>query len=114
MKSSGYKNHHENERCVTCGSSQTTLRISQTIVTHFFIGGISMRALLALGLLITLCASASAATAHHTHHLVFIPSSVPNSFAAVPGGYPTIHYAPPAYDDPSKIGGPPKQTLNGH
>jgi hypothetical protein len=51
---------------------------------------------------------------HHTHHPVFIPSSVANSFAAVPGGYPTIHYATPAYDDPSKIGGPPKQTLNGH
>ena len=82
-----------------------------------------MRALLALGLLITLCASASAATVHHTHHPVFIPSSVANSFAAVPAGYPTItmthqpsFYTPgaPSYDDPSKLGGTPKQTLNGH
>ena len=83
-----------------------------------------MRALLALGLLITLCASASAATVHHsrTHHPVFIPSSVANSFAAVPAGYPTItmthqpsFYTPgaPSYDDPSKLGGTPKQTLNG-
>ena len=71
-----------------------------------------MRALLALGLLITLCASASAATVHHTHHPVFIPSSVANSFAAVPGDYPTIHYTP-GYDDPSKLGGTPKQTLDG-
>ncbi|WP_156928105.1 hypothetical protein [Bradyrhizobium sp. Tv2a-2] len=73
-----------------------------------------MRALLALGLSITLCASASAATVHHTHHAVFIPSGVANSFAAVPGGNPTIYYTPPAYDDPSKVGGTPKQSLNGH
>lgn len=73
-----------------------------------------MRALLALGLSITLCASASAATVHHTHHPVFIPSSVANSFAAVPGGYSPIYSTPPGYDDPSKVGGTQKQTLNGH
>jgi hypothetical protein len=72
-----------------------------------------MRALLALGLLITLCASTSAATVHHTHHAVSIPSSVANSFAAIPG-VPTISYTPPAYDDASKVGGTQKQTLNGH
>ena len=73
-----------------------------------------MRVLLALGLLITLCASASAATVHHMHHPAFIPSSVANSFAAVPGGHSTIYYSAPGYDDPSKVGGTQKQTLNGH
>jgi hypothetical protein len=65
-----------------------------------------MRSFLALGLLITLCASASAATVHQsrTHHHVFIPPSVANSFAAVPGVYPTIRYTP-SYDDSSKFGG---------
>ncbi|WP_156927724.1 hypothetical protein [Bradyrhizobium sp. Tv2a-2] len=72
-----------------------------------------MRSFLALGLLITLYASASAATVRHSHHLVLFSSSVANSFAAVPGGYPTIHYNPPSYDDPSKVGGTQKQTLNG-
>jgi hypothetical protein len=64
-----------------------------------------MRSFLALGLLITLCASASAAAVHHsrTHHPVFIPPSVANSFAAVPGVYPTIH-STPSYNDPSRVG----------
>jgi hypothetical protein len=65
-----------------------------------------MRSFLALGMLITLCASASAATVHHsrTHHSAFIPPSVTSSFAAVPGSvYPTI-YAP-SYNDPSQSGG---------
>jgi len=65
-----------------------------------------MRTFLALGLLITLCASASAATVHQsrTHHPGFISPSVAKSFAAVPGDHPTIHYIP-SYDDPSKVGG---------
>jgi hypothetical protein len=65
-----------------------------------------MRSFLTLGLLITLCASASAATVHHSrlHHPGFIPPSVAKSFAAAPGSvYPTIHYTP-SYNDPSQFG----------
>jgi hypothetical protein len=48
-----------------------------------------MRCFLALGLLITLCASASASTVHHSraNHPIFIPPSVASSFVAAP-----IHY----------------------
>jgi len=66
-----------------------------------------MRSFLALGLLITLCASANAATVHdsRTNRLVFIPRSVALSFAAVPGR-PPIHYNnTPSYNDPSRFGG---------
>jgi hypothetical protein len=66
-----------------------------------------MRSFLALGMLITLCASASAATVHHsrTHHSAFISPSVASSFAAVPGwAYPPIHYTA-SYNDPSQSGG---------
>jgi hypothetical protein len=62
---------------------------------------------LALGLLITLCASANAATVGHsrTHRLAFIPPSVVLSYAAVPGR-PPIHYNDtPSYNDPSRFGG---------
>ena len=65
-----------------------------------------MRSFLALGLLITLCASANAATVHNsrTHHLFFIPPGVALSVAAVPGR--PIHYNDtPNYDDPSRFGG---------
>jgi hypothetical protein len=72
-----------------------------------------MRYVLGLGLLITLCASANAATAHHsrTHHHVIIRPGVTSSFAAVPGWTyapprPPVHYDDtPSYDDPSKFGG---------
>jgi hypothetical protein len=68
---------------------------------------------LALGLLLTLCVSANAATVHHhrTRHHVLIPPSVASSFAAVPSwGYapppPSIHYnGAPSYNDASKSGG---------
>ena len=62
-----------------------------------------MRSFLALGMLITLCASASAATVHHsrTHQPVFILPSVASSFAAAP-----IHYNhSPSYEDASHFGG---------
>ena len=66
--------------------------------------------LLALGLLMTLCASASAATVHHSslrHHVIARPGQ---DFHAIPrGAYlaagPTINYGTPRYDDPSKFGG---------
>ena len=63
-----------------------------------------IRTFLALGLLITLCSSASA-TVHHsrTLHPVFVPPSVAKSFAAVPGW---VHYDDTASsDDPSRFGG---------
>jgi hypothetical protein len=66
-----------------------------------------MRSFLAFGLLITLCASASAATIHHSraHHVVFMSPSAASSFAAVPGwGDTTIRYTP-SYNDPSRHGG---------
>ena len=66
--------------------------------------------LLALGLLMTLCASASAATLHHSsprNHVIARPGQ---DFHAIPrGAYlaagPTINYGTPRYDDPSKFGG---------
>jgi hypothetical protein len=71
-----------------------------------------MRSLLAFGLLMTLCASASAATADHryTRHHDFISSRVASSFDAVPGWAearrPSIRYDNvPGYNDPSKYGG---------
>ena len=68
-----------------------------------------MRSFLALGLLITLCASASAATVHHSEprHVIVHPSrgyAVPGwAYAA---SRPRVYYDDaPSYDDPSKFGG---------
>jgi hypothetical protein len=66
-----------------------------------------MRIFLALGLLVTLRASASAATAHHSRHVIVRPGQyyvVPDrAYAAV---RPPVHYDDtPSYDDPSKFGG---------
>jgi hypothetical protein len=79
-----------------------------------------MRFVLVLGLLIALCASASAARMNHykPRHVIVhsgqavIPSYVTPGGAriyrddSVPGGLRTDHDDPPAYDDPSKFGGP--------
>jgi hypothetical protein len=68
-----------------------------------------MRSFLALGLLITLCASASAATVHHSdpRHVIVRPSqdyAVPGWAYAAPR--PPVHYDDtPSYNDPSKFGG---------
>ena len=78
-----------------------------------------MRSVLALSLLIALCASANAAArGHHakSRHVIVRPSQtgIP-SYAtpdgvriyrddSVPGGLRTDHDDPPAYDDPSKFG----------
>ena len=72
-----------------------------------------MRSFFVLGLLMTMCASANAATVHHhrTRHHVIIRPGVASSFAAVPGWAdvprpPSAHYNDtPRYDDPSKFGG---------
>ena len=65
-----------------------------------------MRSFLALGLLITLCASASAATMHHSRHVIVRPTqgyAVPSW--AYAGPRPPIHYDDtPSLDDPSKSG----------
>jgi hypothetical protein len=71
-----------------------------------------MRSILVLSLLMTLCASANAATLHHhrTRHHVVIPPGVASSFAAVPGWTyasprpPVLEDQTPSYDDPSKSG----------
>jgi hypothetical protein len=66
-----------------------------------------MRSFLASGLLITLCASASAATNHHSRHIIVRPGqghAVLDSAYAAPR--PPTHYDDsPSYDDPSKFGG---------
>jgi hypothetical protein len=66
-----------------------------------------MRCFSALGLLITLCAPASAATMHHSRHVIVPPSqgyAIPGWAYAAPR--PPIHYDDtPSYDDPSKFGG---------
>src|SRR6266478_6565889 len=49
----------------------------------------AMRAILALGLLITLCASANAATAHHRRHAVVSPN-----YGFSPGARSGFAYAP--------------------
>jgi hypothetical protein len=72
-----------------------------------------MRSILVLGLLMTLCASANAATLHHhrTRHHVVIPPGVASSYAAIPGWTyapppPAVRYDDtPSYNDPSKWGG---------
>jgi hypothetical protein len=72
-----------------------------------------MRSILVLGLLMTLGASASAATLHHhrARHHVVIPPRVASSFDAVPGWTyapppPAVPYDDaPSYNDPSKYGG---------
>jgi hypothetical protein len=58
-----------------------------------------MRSILALGLLITLCGSADAATVHHfrTHHH-HVTSGFANSFAYEPAR-PSVHYYAPGYND---------------
>jgi len=66
-----------------------------------------MRSFLGLGLLIILCASASAATMHHSRNVIVRSShgyAVPGWAYAAP--QPPIHYDDtPSYDDPSKFGG---------
>lgn len=72
-----------------------------------------MRSILVLGLLMSLFASANAATLHHhrTRHHAVIPPGVASSFAAVPGWTdaappPAVHFdGAPSYHDASKYGG---------
>jgi hypothetical protein len=74
-----------------------------------------MRNFLALSLLITLGASADAATLHHYHtrHHVIVRPDLNSSFAALPGRAFARQAAPvqfddtPSYNDASKLGGQP-------
>ena len=67
-----------------------------------------MRAILALGLLITLCASADAAPAHHRRHATVSPNQgyserAISGFAYAPEG-PVVRQAPyPMYDDQPSV-----------
>jgi hypothetical protein len=66
-----------------------------------------MRSFLVIGLLFTLCASASAATARHPRHVIVRPDqaySVPG-WAYEPVRPPVHDDDTPSYDDPSKFGG---------
>ena len=68
-----------------------------------FIGANAMRFFLTLGLLITLCASADAATVHHSRHHVIVRPSQGWAYAE---RQPPIDYDDAlSYDDPSKFGG---------
>jgi hypothetical protein len=68
-----------------------------------FIGANAMRCFLALGLLITLCASANAATVHHSRHHVIVHPGLGWAYAAP---RPPVYYDDtPSYNDPSKYGG---------
>jgi hypothetical protein len=77
-----------------------------------------MRFILALGLVIAMCASANAAQYHHkSRHVIVRPSQAVIPIYVTPGGVRiyrdnsvmgglrTDHDDPPAYDDPSKFGG---------
>jgi len=66
-----------------------------------------MRSLLALGLFITLSASAGAAMAHHPRHLIIHSG---RDYGVPVWGYravrpPAPYDDTPSYDDPSKFGG---------
>jgi hypothetical protein len=72
-----------------------------------------MRSVLALGLLITLCASANATTVHHSklRHLIVRPDQAltlghaVSSWAYAPARPPVHYNDTPSYNDPSKFGG---------
>ena len=61
-----------------------------------------MRSVLALGLLIALCASANAARVHHyrPRHVIVRPSQ-----SVDPRFPPVLQDQTPSYNDPSKFGG---------
>jgi len=65
-------------------------------------GATAMRSVLAFGILIALCASADAATGHHSkpRHVVVRPLQ-----AVDPRFPPVLEDQTPRYDDPSKRGG---------
>jgi hypothetical protein len=95
---------HASNHLMRAGAARSAHQINER---QRFIGANAMRSFLVLGLLITLCASASAATVHHSRHVIVHPShgyAVPGSAYAAPR--PPVHYDDtPSYNDPSKFGG---------
>ena len=73
----------------------------RTEVVEHGLGANPMRSVLALGLLIALCASANAARVHHfkPRHVIVRPSQ-----AVDPRFPPVLQDQTPSYDDPSKRG----------
>jgi hypothetical protein len=76
------------------------------------IGANAMRSVLALGLLMTLCAAANAATVHHSkpRHLVRPNQGLTfghavSGWAYAPPRQPVQFHDTPSYNDPSKFGG---------
>jgi hypothetical protein len=83
------------------GCERGTVRASNE--NRIFIGANAMRSFLAFGLLISLCASANAATVHHSRHHVIVHPSQSWAYASP---RPPVHYDDtPSYNDPSKYGG---------
>jgi len=80
-------------------------RSAHQMRNRMFIGANAMRPFLILGLLITLCASANAATVNHSRHHVIVRPSQGWAYT-YPAPRPRIDYDDtPSYDDPSKFGG---------
>ena len=71
--------------------------------TRMFVGANAMRSLLALGLLITLCAYTSAAAAQHSRHPFIVRPGQGWIYAAPRPSVDTDDI--PSYNDPSKYGG---------
>jgi hypothetical protein len=91
------------------------MRLAHHMRTGLAIGENAMRFVLALGLLIALCASANAAKKGHQskpRDVIVRPTQTVTPGGVriyrddtVPGGLRTDHDDPPAYNDPSKFGG---------
>jgi len=86
-------------------SAMTNFKLFSLAAILSFIGVNAMRSFLALGLLIALCASASAATARHSRHVIVHHE---HAYAVRGWAYaaprPVQYDDAPSYNDPSKSG----------
>jgi hypothetical protein len=94
----GMPNLSDLEAATDCGGTARAPRKNG----GWSIGANAMRFVLALGLLIALCASADAARVHHSkpRHVIVRPGQVVD-----PRFPPVLQDQTPRYDDPSKFGG---------
>jgi hypothetical protein len=78
------------------------VRPAHHITAQLLDWSIAMRSVLALSLLIALCAPANAARVHHAkpRHVIVRPVQSPD-----PRDPPVLQDQTPSYDDPSKFGG---------
>jgi hypothetical protein len=78
------------------------VRPAHHITAELLDWSIAMRSVLALSLLIALCAPANAARVHHAipRHVIVRPVQSPD-----PRDPPVLQDQTPSYDDPSKFGG---------